>query len=244
MNWERFNQTIYQNWANHFGCSLATFHQSGTTILPVEKYAGEKIIVLWHIGNHSFAQLDPGFARQVERLLGRLAEASAISGGDLQRAWGARAISSHDIFLVYYLYPQDLPGYALPAPFVLRQLTEADGGLMQALHNANSPEDVDEGYVEVSHQIIYGCFAGEQLVAAASGYERAGFMDIGVLTHPGFRRKGLGKAVVGAICDWSSVNGYIAQYRFNEQNKGSRGIADGLNFRSYFSSEGIWMASP
>jgi len=53
-------------------------------------------------------------------------------------------------------------------------MSEADSDLMQALHEANSPEDVDEGFVEVNHQIVFGCFAGKQLVAAASGYERTG----------------------------------------------------------------------
>lgn len=241
MNRDRFDQAIFENWANHFRCPLATFQQSGTTILPLERYAGEKIIVLWHIGKHTFVQLDPAYHRQIELLMRQLPDGSSLSGVELQRGLGDGAISSHDSFLVYYLYPADLPGYAPPSPFGIRRLTEADSGLMQGLHNANSPEDVEEGYVEVSHQIVFGCFAEEELVAAASGYERAGFMDIGVLTHPGFRRKGLGKAVVGALCDWSHANGFIAQYRFNKQNVGSRGVAEGLNFKRYFSSESSWM---
>jgi GNAT superfamily N-acetyltransferase len=241
MNRDRFDQVIYENWANHFGCSLATLHQGGTTILPREKYAGTRVIVFWHIGQHAFVQLDPDYGREVDCLLHRLPEMMALSGDDLRCAWGEAAASSHDRYMVYYLYPEDLPGYAPPAPFVLRPLSDADGGLMQALQAANSIEDVDEGYVEVTHQIVYGCFAGEQLVAAASGYDHAGFMDIGVLTHPEFRRKGLGKSVVGAICDWSLRNRFIAQYRFNAQNGGSQCVAESLNFKRYFWSESIWM---
>ena len=110
---------------------------------------------------------------------------------------------------------------------------------MSVLHAANTPEDVDEGYVEVTHQIAFGCFLDEQLVAAASGYERTGFLDIGVLTHPEFRKKGLGKSAVGALCDWANQNGMIAQYRHDVLNTSSQNVARSLNFQMYFKSEGI-----
>lgn len=241
MNRELFDEVIYKNWADHFGCSAAMIHQSGTTILPLERYGGEKVIVLWHIGRHTFVQSDPGYTTQLEDLIRQLPTATALQGDNIHLAWGEAAISTLDKGLVFYLYPADLPVYAPAAPFMVRRLTEADGGPMQSLHAASSPEDVDEGFVEVDHQIVFGCFNDDQLVAAASGYERAGFMDIGVLTHPGFRRRGLGQAAVGAICEWSPANGYIAQYRCNERNLGSRGIAEGLNFKQYFKSEAIWL---
>jgi predicted GNAT family acetyltransferase len=102
-------------------------------------------------------------------------------------------------------------------------------------------EEVDEGYVEIDHQIAFGCFVGKQMVAAASGYERTGFMDLGVLTHSAFRRKGLGKAVVGALCAWSTENGYIAQYRHDMTNTGSARVAQSLNFKVYAEEETLWM---
>jgi predicted GNAT family acetyltransferase len=110
---------------------------------------------------------------------------------------------------------------------------------MSALNAANTPEDVDEAYVEVTHQVAFGCFHGETLVAASSGYERTGFFDLGVLTHPGYRKKGLGKAVVGALCNWANQNNIIAQYRHNVLNTGSQKVAESLNFQMFFKSEGI-----
>ena len=93
----------------------------------------------------------------------------------------------------------------------------------------------------MDHLIAFGCLAGGQLVAAASGYERAGFMDLGVLTHPAYRGQGLGKAVVGAICEWAIARNVIAQYRCNVLNIGSHGVARKLNLRLYFKQESIWM---
>lgn len=239
---EAFQQEIFRNWTAHFFCSPATVQQAGTTLLPADKYAGQRLIALWLIGAHTFAEYDPAYTQVLERVLADLPATAALTGDTLKQCWGAGVIAAHDLGLAHYLYPPDLPPYTPPAPFVLRQLTLADAAAMAALHAANSPEDVDEGYVEVSHEIAFGCFAGDQLVAAASGYRRTGFMDIGVLTQPGFRRQGLGKAVVGALCAWSRAQGCIAQYRCNAANTGSARLARALNFRLVCRSEGIWLA--
>ena len=167
---------------------------------------------------------------------------ASLSGDDLQRAWGDGMIASRDTGLVHYLFPADYRPCPAPPPFTLRQLTPADAAAMALLHQACPPEDVDEGYVEVDHEIAAGCFAGDQLVAAASGYTRAGFMDLGVLTHPAYRRLGLGKAAVGALCEWTLAREMIPQYRCNVNNIGSHGVAKGLNFRLHFRQESLWMA--
>lgn len=240
---ETFQQEIFRNWTTHFGCSPATVQQAGATLLPADKYAGQRLIALWHIGAHTFAEHDPACTQVLQRVVADLPADAALTGDTLKQSWGADAIAAHDLGLVHYLYPPDLPPYTPSAPFVLRQLTLADAAAMAALHAANSPEDVDEGYVEVSHEIAFGCFAGDQLVAAASGYRRTGFMDIGVLTHPEFRRQGLGKATVGALCAWSSKQGLIAQYRCNATNVSSHGVAQALNFRLFCRSEGVWLAA-
>ena len=235
-----FEQTLHQNWADSFHCPRETIHQAGTTVLPMEKYAGEKVVIFWHIGEHAFVQLDPQYTSQVTDVLNDLPTGTSLSGNDLQRAWGD-AVKSRDVGQIHYLFPPDLPPFAPTPPFTLRQLTEADAAHMTSLHDANTPADVEKGYVEVTHEIAFGCFADGQLAAAASGYTRTGFMDIGVLVHPSFRHKGFGKAVVGAVCEWSVRKGIIAQYRHNVLNPGSQGVANSLNFRQNFKSESVWM---
>ena len=235
-----FERLIHENWATYFGCPVETTEQPGTTLQPEIKYEGEKIIAHWYIGKHTFIQLDPTFFPQLEALVKALPNTS-LTGEKIELTWGKEAISSRDTGLIYYLFPLDLPNYQPPSPFTLRPLTEADADLMSALQAANTPEDVDEAFVEVTHEIAFGCFHGDQLVAAASGYERTGFLDLGVLTHPDFRKKGLGKAVIGATCDWAHQKGMIAQYRHNALNINSQNVATSLNFRKYFSSEGVFL---
>jgi GNAT superfamily N-acetyltransferase len=241
MDKNTFDNIIYKNWTGYFGCPIETAQQGGTTLLPESKYDGDKIIAIWHIGKHAFVQLDPAYHPQLSKLAGDLPANSSLTGGMIREAWGNESILSHDLGLAYYLFPPDLPNYSPSQPFSLRQLTIADAESMSALHEANPPEDVEEGFVEVTHQIAFGCFLGGQLVAAASGYERTGFLDIGVLTHPEFRKKGLGKAVVGGLCNWATQHEIIAQYRHNVVNTGSRHVAESLRFQMYFQSEAIFL---
>ena len=241
MDKHTFEQTIYHNWASHFGQAAEITSQPGTTLVSEEKYRGDKEIALWYIGKRTFAQYDPDLAEVVQRAVAQFPADKSLTADDLAASVGAEKIKARDRSLALYLYPDDLPAYAPPSPYIVRPLTLADAGALLGLKGHMTSAEVDEGYVEVDHQVALGCFAGEQMVAAASGYELAGFMDIGVLTHSAHRRKGLGKAVVGALCAWASENGYIAQYRHDVTNTGSAHVAQSLNFKVYAEEETLWM---
>jgi predicted GNAT family acetyltransferase len=232
-----FEQTIYHKWTNSFGCPAETAHQSGTTIVPESNYEGKKVIVLEFIGSHTFAQIDPFYFQVLNQLVQTLPQGTSINGTHIQAAWDEKTIESHGHGITYYLHPSDLPAHLPPQPFHVRKLSSADADGMTALNEACTAEEVEEGYVEVTHQIAFGCFHQEQLVAASSGYERRGFLDIGVLTHPDFRKKGLGKAVVGALCAWAVEKHIIAQYRHDALNLNSQHVAVSLGFNPYFKTE-------
>ena len=239
MDENTFEKAVYKNWTDYFECPLETANTPGTTLRPESKLDESKLLDISYIGKHTFVRLDPAYHTQLDQLVNKLPFNTSLTGEHIQAAWEKDAVLSRDFGAMYYLFPPELPDYLPPKPYTLRQLSEDDEEAMSALHAANTPEEVDEGYVEVSHQIVFGCFHNGQLVSAASGYERTGFLDIGVLTHPGFRKKGLGKAVVGALCNWSIENGMIAQYRHDSTNISSQKVAASLNFRLYFKTEGF-----
>jgi GNAT superfamily N-acetyltransferase len=234
-----FEQTIYHKWTNSFGCPAETAYQSGTTIIPESKYEDKKIIILQEIGPHVFAQIDPFYYQDLHSLLKDLPYGTSISGVHIQAVWGKDSIKTQSLGKTYYLQSTDLPAYTLHESFSLRKLIPEDAEAMSILHAANTPEEVQEGYVEVTHQIAFGCFHNGLLVAASSGYERTGFLDIGVLTHPDYRRKGLGKAVVGELCKWANEKHIIPQYRHDVTNINSQHVAESLNFKPYFKTEAI-----
>jgi hypothetical protein len=237
MDRKTFEQTIYKNWADYFHCPVETIHYPGTTLFPESKYEGKKVIVLEYIGDHTFAQIDPFYFQALNNLIKSLPAATSLRSHHIQGAWKDNEIESQNTGFSYYLFPADLPAYLPSSEFSLRKLTAIDAENMSVLHAANTPEDVEEGYVEVTHQIAFGCFLNDLLVAASSGYERTGFMDIGVLTHPEYRKKRLGKAVVGALCNWANAKNMIAQYRHDQVNASSGNIARSLNFKPYFKTE-------
>ena len=174
MNRDAFDQAIYRNWAAHFGCPVETLGRRGTTRGPLERYAGQKLVALWYIGEHTFIQLDPTYTDQVGRVLAQHPAGASLAGDDLQRAWGDGTIASRDTGLVHYLFPADYRACPAPPPFTLRQLTPSDAAAMALLHQACPPEDVDEGYVEVDHEIAAGCFAGTSLSRPPAGISERG----------------------------------------------------------------------
>lgn len=243
MDMNSFEKKIFQNWADHFELSPDILQQNGTTLVPAKKYQGENLIVLWQIGSHAIIQCDPAIADRLRGLIHSLPDSISLTGGTLREAWLNVEFTSHDIGLLYYLFPRDLPAYLPPQPYSLRVMAANESQAMTELHAANSAEDVDEAYVEIDHPIVYGCFDGTTLTAAASGYERTGFLDIGVITHPKYRRQGLGKAVTGGLCQWALDHEMIAQYRHNINNLSSKHVATSLNFRQYFRSESLVIKS-
>jgi GNAT superfamily N-acetyltransferase len=81
---------------------------------------------------------------------------------------------------------------------------------------------------------IFGVFDGMRLLAAAS-YERQAerLLHIRVLTHPGFRGRGLGRGAVSALCQHGLVAGGILQYQALLENMPSLKIARALGFQAY-----------
>ncbi len=243
---EAFEQAVLANWAAHFRCPVETLLTAGTTRLSAQRYAGDRVAVLNHIAAHTFVEYDPEYDALFERLIARLRPGQTLSAVELVRTLGGDVFEGQDVTLMHYLYPPDLPPHEPQPPLTVRRLTIADAGAMGALHAACTPEEVDDGLVEVTHDAAFGCFedgsVGARLLAAASGYLRAGFVDIGALTHPAHRRQGLGKLVVAALSQWAIEQGRIAQYRSNTTNPASLALARSLKFRLYFHAEALWFA--
>jgi GNAT superfamily N-acetyltransferase len=243
MDREAFEARIYENWAHHFGCRIDDMHRGGTILLPTIRYAGARGIHIWYIGRGSYVQMDPHYALEVAHILASLTGGTALSGDDLETAWGREAIDGRSVGLIYYLYPDDLLPAVPVEPFLLRRLTLEDAGYMQALYQASAGDEVSEAYVAVDHDMAVGCFAGDQLVAAGSAYQWARFLDLSVLTHPGFRGLGLGRAVIAALSQWCVARAFIPQYRCDEEDTYSRNLAEGLGFSLYFRQESLWLAN-
>ncbi|MDR3401842.1 MAG: GNAT family N-acetyltransferase [Chthoniobacter sp.] len=73
------------------------------------------------------------------------------------------------------------------------------------------------------------------LLAAVAGYETWGgtIAHISVVTHPGFRRRGLARSAVAHLCGHAMAAGLLPQYRTLESNMASLRVAESLGFSPY-----------
>jgi GNAT superfamily N-acetyltransferase len=159
-----------------------------------------------------------------------------MTGAEMQSELLDKTLDYEYVELLFYLYPDDFKPYT-QTEFEVRQLFEDDKDALDALKSACTPQDVDEGWVHVTDELCYGAFDGDKMVACATMFEWRGFADPGVLVHPAYRRRGLGKAVVSAICQWVLDHGRVMNYRCVSTNIGSAEVARSLGFTQYFEIE-------
>lgn len=241
MNRAGFERAVYQNWAERFDCAVEDLHRPGTELLPEAEFAGTRGIHIWTIGERAFARLDPSILDVARRALDRTAAPGALTTGHLRVALNPDRIREIEESVLRYLYPADFRRAAPPPSLPIRQLTTADAAALAEMEAACTPLEVEFGEVSVEDEIGFGCFDGDRLVAVATGYRLTGFMDIGVLTHPAYRRRGLGTATVSALCEWCLEQRLIPQYRCLVTNTGSYQIAEALGFGLTFTQESIYL---
>jgi GNAT superfamily N-acetyltransferase len=131
----------------------------------------------------------------------------------------------HDPDVLFYLPDDTTP--AADRSRAPRQLTERDRESFNAFQAEASEQDLEDAYVDLDHWAAFGCFDGDRLVSAASAYpwENSPIADIGVLTLPEVRGKGLARAVAQAIIRFSRRQGYEPQYRSQLDNHASVALA-------------------
>jgi len=239
MSIREFNKQVEALWAAHFGCATEDFGREGTTLLPRGRLQGENVIHIIYIRKHALAEIDPALKDALGSVLQAEGQKAVLSSELLLRTWGKERIAEVDAGLIFHLRPGELVRPVLDAQFTLRRLTAEDQPALEALRARCTEYEIDDAYVEIEHEIAWGCFRGEQLAAVGSAYPRNGFMDYGVLTDPERRGQGLARHVVCALADETAEGGLIPQYRCNRVNRASRRVAEAAGFTLYYTTESV-----
>jgi GNAT superfamily N-acetyltransferase len=154
---------------------------------------------------------------------------SRIASDDLAPLMASAGITLNDPDHLYY-FTVDEQARLLdePTPTATRVLTFDDAHEFSRFTDAAPEADVEEAYVELDHWLVVGTFVDDRLVSAASMYPwgAAGLADIGVLTLPAFRGRGLGRATVRAAAAAAITAGREPQYRCQTSNDPSVRLAD------------------
>lgn len=129
-----------------------------------------------------------------------------------------------------------------PAPEggVCRMLSQADDeALEQFLDALTIPERV-AGALDWTEGPCMGLFQDGRLWSAASLRDFGeGLLDVTVSTHPEARGRGLGRAVVAALCRDALEEGRLVQYRHDNTNPASAALAAAVGFTPLATVEGV-----
>ena len=107
-------------------------------------------------------------------------------------------------------------------------------GLIRSLCNACPPEDVEEAELQEGQEpdaVSFGHIIQDKLMSYAGfRYWEDIFADIGVLTHPAARGRGLARSATSMLCAWCLQHDVVPMYRVAGSNLASSRIPAALGF--------------
>lgn len=231
-----WDSRIFQHWGEQLGVDAALFLAPGVTV-HADPEMTDKLIVFDGAGRQTV--LLP--SRFAERLTSDdlpagdalIAGLSARIGMPLELAWRD-----------YYFYataPCDLPCHAER----IRPLTAADAPLLADLQAACEARELELSKVNIDDPYIVGYFDGAALAGAGSLLiGEHDLYDIGVLTHPDHRKRGIGAALTACLWREIDLRGGVAQYVTIAENYGSVGVARRCGLALFMTEEGWSFPTP
>jgi RimJ/RimL family protein N-acetyltransferase len=126
------------------------------------------------------------------------------------------------------------PQFALPNEYEVRRLTAVDTPHLQSLSSASSWIAKTWGGAAglAASEMAWGALANGRLVAAACTFFLGEqYEEIGVVTEPEHRGRGLSVACAGALCQDIRVLGRIPSWTTSPDNIASIRVAQKLGFR-------------
>lgn len=224
---------IIANWVNLFGLTAQELSQPGTTLIDADKPDFKGYHRIWPAHQRAVIYVGAEMKAELQAILHNYPDNHVLTIENLRAAWGDAIRSAFERF-----YAMD-PATFRPAPptasYEVRQLSDADQAAFDAFLAACSEDDRDTGDVSIQHEAVFGTIeiATRKIVAASSMFEYYGFAELGVLTDPNYRKRGLGKAAVSGICQHLFDETRVVFYRHDEDNIGSKHIAEGLNLMKF-----------
>lgn len=227
---------INRYWANRLNCSPNVLEQSGTIILPCKQPQDYSRIVITRISKQAIVQVP---AELVEPATDRLDTAQIVTADHIKATFTDEELEiGWRDFIWYFSANADLPQ---PDDRV-RLLSSGERLNLDELLSACSERDRELGNVSIEQEFPLGLFENNNLLAVAAFiFDSDAIADVGVITHPHHRGKGLGKSIVLELVRHGIEHGRIVQYSTQEQNIGSKRLAESIGFWLYAVEEGLYL---
>lgn len=225
-------QVVVAFWAAQLGCSEDQLAQPGTSVVRAgPELAGYRGATIVFRPPACVLAVPADWYAPVASRIGQRPPAEAFDATLLRQVFGAAVDQVIGPAWLGYADASDVR----PAPTLgTRLLTDQDLPELQRLAAACGPTAWEHSGIDPARPPVFGCFDGEVL-AAAGMLERWGdrLLQVGIVTHPGYRGRGYGKAVVSAMTAYGLATGGVLQYRTLQANLPSVGIARALGFRRF-----------
>jgi len=208
--------------------------QPGTTIHVSERRERDGSQLLWQVGAHKVVSTHADYVDVFQQAKAHPEANVALTVSDVARVYSDFDLRETDKFLT--VDAGCFVDHPAPTGIDIRQVGPEDEAAFQAFVAASPAAEQNEAEVSLTDEIAYGAFDGSRLVTMASTYEYMGMIDIGVLTDPAYRGRGLGRAVVAAVSRHYLNDPHenrLLLYRHVAKNIGSSKVAGALGYQLF-----------
>ncbi|MBN1968448.1 MAG: GNAT family N-acetyltransferase [Candidatus Delongbacteria bacterium] len=218
-----------KDWAETFKVTPEDFKTCGTIFEERDNLKDSRNLIIWHCGEKVIFRFDPDLKDQMDRIRNHFPVNFTITDEYALDFFEADELGCESFDHIMILYPDNFKPY-LADNFLVRKLDKSDLHYLESLKESCSEQDLDDAYIEIDHEIITGVFDNDKLVSVSSVLDWGAFYDVGVLTNPDYRGKGLGKASVTLLVEEIFRTDKIPLFRCNFNKLGSYGIGKALGF--------------
>ena len=217
---------VLDYWRQAFGRGRCVFDDGRVSLRTDESLGETYVMILTRRDGTAAIAMAPALARRTG-----LSDATPLPVAAIRARLSAYGISLHD---PDYLFYRTSPALSPNGQHRVRRLESQDRDAFRQFQDAASAQDMDDAWVEFDHPVVFGGFDGDRIVCAASmlRWRESPLGDLGVLTLPEARGRGLGRAVVSAIADHAVAAGLEPQYHCQTDNLASVALARSAGFES------------
>lgn len=219
-------------WAAYFGCRPEDFQKPGTRVLPHAALMGYPGVLAFRRGPCCVVSIPEMLPRRVVDEISRRSPGEVLDRDFLASVFG------NDVDTINgpaWLGVADAGDFR-PAPHPSVKLLDLgrDMAALRRLAEACGELAWRQSKIVFDRHPLFGCFEGGEIMAASAYAVLGGVLGyIGVVSHPGHRGRGYGRAVAAASMEHALGRGLICQWRTLGSNGPAIALARRLGFQEY-----------
>jgi GNAT superfamily N-acetyltransferase len=224
-------QRIDATWAAFFGLSSPAFLLPGIQVVAHHQLVDYQGVWLFRHHASLCLSVPPDSVKSIQAVVRAYTVESLFSETGIRALLGPRI--ERIIGPAYQGHVERPQFRSAPHPGV-RVLSRADHVALQQLADACEVDAWEHAGIAFDEPHVFGCVADDRVVAVARyrpAWEEA--VSIGVVTHPAYRGRGYGRAVVSAATAQALEAGFIVLYQTLLANAPSVDLATGLGYQPY-----------